>query len=204
MTNEEHYNSVMEGFTTEIQGLKNAVKSLPNKIEELTNRVNGFENKVKAIQVVAPKPDMTTVLTTVSEGYTSIKKIIREQLLEAIFKKRVIILPEDGGRLLIKIWGKRFLILGGLITITCFFSWLSFHYHRLEKQNDLYRQAWYWRMVNQTKKGRQQMMEELSGFNSPDTAAIRKDSIDMYEQKQEREQRIIDLEREAEKLKQQQ
>jgi hypothetical protein len=204
MTNEEHYNSVMEGFTTELQGLKNAIKPLPNKIEELTNRVNSFENKVKGIQLVAPKPDMAPVLTTFSEGYTAIKKSIREQILEAVFKKRVIILPEDGGRLLIKIWGKRFLILAGLITITCFFCWLSFHYHRLEKQNDLYRQAWYWRMVNQPEKGRQQMMEELNGFNSPDTAAIRKDSIDMYEQKQERQQRIIDLEREAERLKQQQ
>lgn len=46
------------------------------------------------------------------------------------------------------------------------------------------------------------MMEELSGFNSQDTAAIRKDSIGRYEQKQERQQRIMNLEWEAEKLKQ--
>lgn len=203
MINEEHYNSVMEGFTTELQELKNAIKPLPNKIEELTNRVTGFENKVKGIQMVAPKPDMTPVLATFSDGYAAIKKGIREQLLEAIFKKRVIILPEDGGWLFLKIWGKRLLILAGLITITCFFAWLSFYYHRLEKQNDLYRQAWYWRMVNQTEKGRQHMMEELNGFNSSDTAAIRKDNIDRYEQKQEREQRIKDLEREEERLKQQ-
>jgi hypothetical protein len=201
MINETVFNSVMEDFTKELQAVKEVVKVLPSKVDELTKEVNGFESKIDNIQVTAPKPELLPVHNIVAEGFTSVKNAVQKQLSDLFNKNRILVLPEDGGKGILKIMGKRIMLLTGLTITVGLICFLGFRYWYLNSENTRFRQSWYWNYLKQNKKGKQDMVNDLDSFKVASINDYRTDSIERYQKEQVTELRIKQLESEADSLK---
>ncbi|HEY2583609.1 MAG TPA: hypothetical protein VGI43_17485, partial [Mucilaginibacter sp.] len=181
--------------------VKDVVKVLPAKVDKLTNKVEGFESKIDKIEITAPKSDLLPIHNIVADGYSTIKNAVQGQLNDLFAKNRVLVLPEDGVKGFLKIMRKRTMIFTSLaitITVICFFG---FRYFYLNSENTRYRNSWYWNYLNQDKKGKEAMDNDLSRFKVDSINSFRTDSIERYRQQQATELRIKELETEADSLK---
>jgi hypothetical protein len=201
MIDESVFNSMMEDFIKELQAVKEVVKVLPAKVDKLTNKVEGFENKINSIKVVAPKPDLLPVHDIVSDGYSSIKGAVRAQISDLFNKNRLFVLPEDGAKAFINIISKRAMILIGLVLTVSSICFIGFHYWYINSENTRFRNSWYWNYLQQDKKGKEEMDNDLSKFKVDSINSFRTDSIERYQRQQATELRIRELEREADSLK---
>lgn len=201
MIDEAVFNSMMEDFTKELQAVKETVKVLPAKVDKLTTKVEGFENRLNKIKVEAPKPDLLPVHDIVSDGYSSIKSAVRSQIADLFNRNRLFVLPENGAKGFVKIVGKRIMIFTGFILTVALICFLGFRYWYLNSENKLFRNSWYWNYLKENKKGRENMVNELSKFKVDSVNSFRTDSIERYQKQQATELRIEELEREADSLK---
>ncbi|MDB5090703.1 MAG: hypothetical protein JWR09_4697 [Mucilaginibacter sp.] len=172
---------------------------IAEKHAENIRLIANFELKYKTIQVVAPKPDTGPMLLTVAQGMNTIKEVVANQINALLEKKKIFVLPEDGGRHFVKVLRKRFAILASVVVILCFIGWAGLRYWYLNSKNSGFRQVWYWNYMHRDSTGRKRMDAALDSFKMPDVRKERLDSLDQFEARHEN--KIKALNREADSLK---
>jgi hypothetical protein len=172
-------------------------KTITELSKQTLTLINSFETKYKNIQITAPKPDLLPLYKILSESLTTIKTGVLNHLNDILSKKRILVLPEDGGKSFLKIISKRFIILTGFALIVCF----GFRYWYLNSENSHFRKSWYWSYIKRDEKGKLEMINDLDSFKVSAINSYRTDSIERYQKEQATELRIKQLEREADSLK---
>jgi hypothetical protein len=209
---EKTLTSVLNEHVSELKEIKDFMKhqgqQLDQKNKLIIERQNynakliaGFEQKYKKIEVIAPKADTGQILLTVANGMVQIRKTVNEQLNQQFEKNKVLVLPEDRGKLYLKIKAKQIGLLAGLAIVLCFICWFGFRYWYLNSKNSNFRKAWYWTYMHKDSIGRQQMSDELASFKLSDVNEQRSDSIQLFEKREENMLRIKELQQEADSLK---
>ena len=76
---------VLTNLTEESKAIKNFIekqqKAIGEKDQEIKNLVSDFEQKYKSIQVIAPKPDMTTTNTALDQSLNKINSTLEAKLV---------------------------------------------------------------------------------------------------------------------------
>ncbi|EHQ26982.1 hypothetical protein [Mucilaginibacter paludis] len=209
---EKTLTSVLDEHVSELKEIKDFIKQQGQQLDQknklITEKQNdnakliaSFEQKYQKIEVIAPKPDTAPMLLTLANGMMEIRKTVRELISQQFEKNRVLVLPEDKGKLYLKIKAKQIGLLAGAAIVFCFVCWFGFRYLYLNSQNSNFRKVWYWNYMHQDSTGRKRMDDELASYKLSGVNSQRTDSIDLFQKRQENVLRIKELQREADSLK---
>jgi hypothetical protein len=169
---------VLTNLTEESKEIKNFIEKQQKKEEEkdqaIKDLISSFENKYKSIQVIAPKPDMTTTNTALNHGLNNVnstldrKLDIIKQSIEAGPKPitrqfRFLLFPETNAGYYYKIvfsrlipWGFLFIIVIYLLSIgqKSIEAWQA---HQYNKEGNQCIAAWNEVYAHESKAGRKAM-----------------------------------------------
>jgi hypothetical protein len=209
---EKTLTSVLDEHVSELKEIKDFMKQqgqqLDQKNKVITDKQNdnaklvaSFEQKYQKIEVAAPKLDTGPMLLTLANGMMEIRKTVRELISQQFEKNRVLVLPEDKGKLYLKIKAKQIGLLAGLAIVFCFVCWFGFRYLYLNSENSRFRKVWYWAYMHHDSIGRRRMNDDLDSFKQFGMNKERSDSIGLFEKRQQNVLRINELQREADSLK---
>jgi hypothetical protein len=205
--------SVLNEHATDLKEIKNFIREQQQQIDqknaliaEKDNQtqklISSFEHKFQKIEVTVPAPSTLPISRIASDGMENTKTAVIQVLNAAFSKNRIFVLPEDGGIGVMKTMAKRSMYLTAIAIAVGFISWFGFHNWYKDSQNSRYRKAWYWNYLIADTTKRKKLQSELDSLNISAINHYRTDSIARYFERRATEMRIIQLEREADSLRQ--